>query len=683
MVFLISIFHWLVRHFHAVERGGGQQVAKPPTKYPKPVGPLPANHVMRYLRFFVQHRYSHFLELDDYVNVPMSWQPPKGKSKKKETWAAQIRRLIYRRRAPPPAAAPGPSAGKRAPPSLHGESTREVGTFSLALVGNLRQYIYDSMRLMLKNGHMQVPLDAEVVRVDSEGRVIAPETATGVAGADGATAAAAGAGGAAAGARAVDEEQLTVCDVVLFSDGKSTGFLACKSTVNPILLHFPWCSATGTHQAWLPIGVIIGSMKARAVVLNAFRSPLRHSPDNLNLSNYLNALNGMRVGRFILRCKFLGDYDSIRMVSSADRSNVPFPTSGNLAVEWFTSHPCSFCERTPHELYESMPAAGGGRPRKDALIQMPMVYGRLHAMIHVAGGFAADLTRVVAQLDESSGLCLKLARLFHTPVLGSTRQSYDPLWRAGTPRETSAHKAEPIAYEAVLEDEVGYQKLCDEVRAFFDDRAVRDACTRAGIDPKGPEQGLRALRVYYMYLHTDVTEDEPFRAFKDAAETVDRVWLTFVRATAPPRAGPPPPDDGGPTYVPMCTGRGISSHVGVEHIPDQQRALGRLATKLSEKGGEHYGCFAAEVWNGHRIAKATRKRFHARALLHALVHVHRARILAPPAPNMIENVAYEHKGQKRRRREVLRDRTTPRPEPKRPKRLLYPTPPGFSTFFLS
>lgn len=611
----LTTFHRVVSACFPVSRSGHQDIAKPSSRFvATAVDGLSTRETTAYLEQFAYRRYG-FLGVDDFLTVPRGWEPPPASGAKRISWTARLRNWIHSKvrgdavRRGARAFADGDADDDNAMGASDGgdgagttrPATKQVGTVGIAVVARLRRYVNDSIDALVAAGHLHVPRDG-------------------------------------------------VLEAFAHVDSKSTGLLGCRAGgLSPILLHFAQATSPGEHVAWLPLGVVVGKLGSAAALEHAMCTPLRPvkgrcSAHGRTLASYLNSLDGLVLSdRLRLRVRLLGDYDTLRSFRRATRSGIPFPSAGStyakrgLAAEWFTSTPCVGCARSANEMYESLPEPAGALPVHEPFVRLQPVYGRMHMMNHVVAGFMADLTRVIYRLRPAEPLLERLVDMFRSHTVPSTFTTYDPLWR-GQGRNYSKHKTEPVLIDANMSDPAAWGRLCDEVSNFFAKPKVRQKLEKAGLPADALVAGMRSLTDYYHLLHADLVKDN-FKlrdALRQACRTIDEAWLRMVRCLAPANAGTV-----GPTYCPMITGRGISSHYGLAHVVEQQVALGSLAPVVSEKGGENMNSFAAEVWNAFRLSRTSIRRMRPALCLRALIIVFRARCLHGSVPNMAHNACYD------------------------------------------
>ena len=428
------------------------------------------------------------------------------------------------------------------------DRTAHVGTYSAAVIDNLDIYLTDYVHLMIRRGH----LDPEKMYIDGE------------------------------------------LPIFLHIDGKREGYTGTRGEVFPILVHFPTARFPGAHVAWLPIGFIVGSASAA--------SWKRLFAEGLGVR--LAQLKGMRLTirgeSRALRARYLGDYASIRVLTNTTHSNIPFPCraqdhKNGLGAEWFRACPCAYCTGTAFEMYESM------RPFDPCVLQSlipgwdadDFIYGPMHAMMHYAGGFVGDVARLCDQLEPKSEAAEHLVSLFVHPRIPQSRFTYDPLYKYSV-RTSSRTKAWPSAYETVFESDVVWEKTMRLLETVTSNPAHQAATSAQGLDLTRIPPAMNMLRAQY-YMWRDPRSVKSLSALSKA---VDMVWLRIVRVMMPPTPDVYP----GPTYCAPGSGRGISSHIAIEHVPEQRVRLGRLAS-ASEKGGENMNSFCADFHNRYHVSK--------------------------------------------------------------------------------
>lgn len=491
---------------------------------------------------------------------------------------------------------------KRRPPLDSGSSrTTKVGTISAAVVKNLRRYISDYVHLLIRNGH----LDPQ--RALRKGRL----------------------------------------PIVLHIDGKREGYSGTRGEVFPILLHFPTARRPGRHVAWLPIGVIIGSGSAAA--WNRLFLEYGLGSDLTVLDHMtLNILNRPVLTDAI----FLGDYAAIRILTRTSRSNIPFPCRNQdhrngLDAEWFRCCPCAFCRATAFEVYESTnkPAMSTTPDVGGTLLHWPIskyFYGTMHAMMHLAGGFFGDVARLFDQIWPKSPAAETVATIFVHPSVPQSEYTFDPLYKLAD-RKISRVKAQPTVYEAVFESEATWQHDMTTIRQICDDPTIQEQLRSKGVNLQRIPDAMDMVRaLHFMWRSGPLNQPDPSTALsrmERLSNHIDCMWLSIVRVMLPPSSDVVP----GPSYNANNSGRGIASHVALQHLPRQQVRLGPLAPRLSEKGGENMNSFVSDIFNRYRLSRVPNKRVLPRILLEYLIMIIFGRVASQKESTDIVNECYSKK----------------------------------------
>ena len=483
-------------------------------------------------------------------------------------------------------------------PQVKGEPKKytHVGTIAACTIQNLSVYISDYLRILVANGH-------------------------------------------------ISKESLVngKLPVVLHIDGKREGYSGTRGEIFPILVNFPTARRPGRHISWLPIGVIVGSGSASSWTRLFLE---------LGLGPHLSSLDHLEVnfgGRAVrTHAYFLGDYAAIRLLTRTTRSNIPFPCRAQdrargIDCQWFTRCPCAYCCGSAYDVYESRGGESLKRaPATNGLISWPInrfLYGTMHAMMHLAGGFVGDVTRLFDQLAPGHPATKALATMFASPTLPQSMYTYDPLYKMAE-RQTSRCKAQPAVYEAVFEGEAEWESDMNLIRELSDDVGVQHTLQEVGITISRIPAALGMLRGLHYMWRAHVLHSDPAKCISKMelfSSRIDEMWLSIVRVMVPPSEL----TVRGVTFNANNSGRGIASHIALMHMPRQQASLGVLAPRVSEKGGENFNSFASDIWNRYHLSKIKDKRRVPYLFLRYLILIIFGRAATQAESRDVLNLTYE------------------------------------------
>ena len=443
--------------------------------------------------------------------------------------------------------------------------------------------------------------------------------------------------------------------VAVWKDAKSDGFAGLNELgkVSPLALNFFTSTHPAAFASYALLGVLLGN---DTIPVNT--SFWTTKVDGLSIADRVSALDGATIvvgeRRLVLQLWVVGDYAELRTQTRVHASAIPFASLSSqvdygLAARWFGDQPCYGCDLSAFSIYESKGWSGNQNAGWNPYIRVPphrFIYGRMHGLGHLSGGFFADLTRTFSNVCPGDPLVTRLNTLFHAARTPRSSRSYDPLWTRTANKETSKHNAVPAAYANVY-DHSDYDQLMSDVRAF----ATRHGAVlqqHYHVSADDIVVAMRSLRDVYRLAHTPPSNqlhaNHLAYAFDQSAAWVDYVWLNLVRLNAKARTHTTLPPEFSPTYTPMVTGRGISAHYMINHYGDQIRNLGVYAANLHEKGGENLNNLTARIWGHYNMGSVADKSTLAAPLLKRATMCLFARASRPFEPTSSRELSKPYRG---------------------------------------